>query len=345
MFKIKNKIINKNSPIYTIAEIGVNHNGSIGNAIKMINYAKEAGFNAVKFQTFYTKEMLIKNTSLAKYQRKTRYKNMKDMLDKYNLSYDEFEKLKKYCSKKNITFLSTPFDIRSAIFLNKIRVPAFKISSGDLNNFHLLSKIKQFKKPIILSTGMATKKDLIQTINFLKLSKQKLAILHCISDYPTKIENTFLSNIKSLKKTGYTIGFSDHTVGDIVSCSAITLGAKIIEKHITLNKNMKGPDHSSSLECKKLEDFIFKIKSINQSINSPERTLTREELVTQKVAQKSLYFFKDLQKNHKIKFFDIIAMRPLKNGIQPKYYKSLIGKKLKKNVGKYTLVKEKYLKK
>ena len=105
MFKIKNKIINKNSPIYTIAEIGVNHNGSIGNAIKMINYAKEAGFNAVKFQTFYTKEMLIKNTALAKYQRKTRYKNMKDMLDKYNLSYDEFEKLKKYCSKKNITFL------------------------------------------------------------------------------------------------------------------------------------------------------------------------------------------------------------------------------------------------
>ena len=342
MIKIEKKFISNTSPIYTIAEIGVNHNGSINNAVKMINFAKNAGFDAVKFQTFITDEVVIKNSPLANYQKKTKYKNQKSMLDKYNLSFEQFEKLKKISKKKGITFLSTPGGVRSAIFLNKIKVPAFKISSADLNNFYLLSKVKKFNKPIILSTGMATITDLKQTLNFLKLNKKKLAILHCISDYPTSISNTFLSNINHLKKTGYIIGFSDHTIGNVAGCSAVSLGAKIIEKHITLDKNMEGPDHACSLECKNLKEFIFNIQSINKSINSKKRILTKEEMITEKVVKKSLYFFKNLKKNHKIDFNDIATLRPVNNGIEPKYYKNFIGKKLKKNVKKFSLIKKKY---
>jgi len=341
MFKIENTAISKNSPVYTIAEIGVNHNGSISNAIKMINYAKDAGFNAVKFQTFVPNEMVIDNSPLANYQKKTNYKTMKSMLNKYKLSYNDFEKLKKITKKKNITFLSTPGDVKSAIFLNKLKVAAFKISSGDLDNFYLLSKIKEFKKPIIISSGMATRENLQETINFLKLNKKKLAILHCVSDYPTDIKNTFLSNINDLRKTGYAIGFSDHTIGNSAACSAVTLGAKIIEKHITLDKRMTGPDHACSLECRDLKKFIYEIKSVYKSINSKKRVLTKEEISTKKVARKSLYFFRNLKKGHTINFKDIIPMRPVNNGISPKYFKNFIGKKLKRNVSRFSLLKKK----
>ena len=253
MFRIKNYNISVNSRIFSIAEIGINHNGSMNKAIKLINYAKEAGFNAVKFQTYDVDEMLKDDTRLANYQRKTNFNNMKSLLRKYNFNHQQFSKLNNYCKKKNILFLSTPFDVKSALFLNKLKVPAFKISSGDLNNFYLLSIIKKFNKPIILSSGMALKKDVEKSIKFLKLSRSKLAILHCVSDYPTEIKNSYLSNIKSLKSLGYTVGFSDHTIGIESSCSAVSLGAKIIEKHITLNRKMTGPDHYSSLECNKLK--------------------------------------------------------------------------------------------
>ena len=342
MINIENTIISKKSKIYTIAEIGVNHNGLINNAIKMINFANEAGFNAVKFQTYDVNEMLTDRANLANYQKKTKFQNMKSMLKKYSLTFDQFNKLKAYCKRKRITFLSTPFDVKSAIFLNKINVSAFKISSGDLNNFHLLSKIKKFNKPIILSTGMAVEKNVVETINFLKLSKKRLAVLHCVSDYPTKIENSFLSNINHLKKLGYIVGFSDHTIGDVVSCSAVSLGAKILEKHITLNKNMNGPDHKSSMECKNLKEFIFKVQAINKSISYKKRKLTKEEFITQKVAKKSLYFSKNLEDNHVINFEDIVPLRPVENGISPEKFRHFIGKKIKRKVKKFTLVKNKY---
>ena len=230
--KIKNKIISDNSPIYVIAEIGINHNGSVSKAMKMIDYAIESGCSAVKFQTFYLDEMLLKDTRLAEYQKKTGFQNMTDLLKKYNLSYESFKIIKKYCDKNKITFLSTPFDEKSAIFLNKIDVPAFKISSGDIDNFLLLSTIKKFKKPIIISTGMSLISEVKNTVKFLSLKRNKLAVLHCISDYPTKVSDTQLVNILLLKKIKYVVGFSDHTIGDNSSCVAVALGANIIEKQI-----------------------------------------------------------------------------------------------------------------
>ena len=185
MFKIGSRKINKNNFPYLIAEIGVNHNGSIYIAKKLIDSAKKAGFDAVKFQTYYLDGLLKKNTPLAKYQKKvSEIKNMYNLLKKYSLSHKEFEKINQYCKKRNITFLSTPFDLESATFLNKINIPAFKISSSDNDNYLLLDLIKKFKKPIILSTGMSNNIEINRTIKYLSLQKNKLALLHCVSDYP-----------------------------------------------------------------------------------------------------------------------------------------------------------------
>lgn len=329
--------INKNK-LFLIAEIGVNHNGNYSFAIKLIDSAKRAGFDAVKFQTFIPEQMTHSKTKLAEYQKKTKFKNMQLMLKKYNFSHEQFYELKKYCDKSKIIFLSTPFDLESAIFLNKINVKAFKISSGDLDNFYLLSEIKKFKKPIIISTGMANNEEIKKTIKFLKLPKSKLAILHCISDYPTEIKNTFFSNFNFLKKFKYTVGFSDHTLGSVSSSIAVALGSTFIEKHITLNNKMNGPDHACSMQVSELESFVKTLRDVRTSITSP-RILTSSEKNTVKVARKSLYYAKNLKKNSSIEFKDLIPLRPASNDISPKFYKFFLGKKIKHSVKKNTPVK------
>lgn len=329
----------KNKKITTIAEIGINHNGNYDNAIKLINSAKNAEFTAVKFQTFIPEEMTHIKTKLAKYQKKTKFKNMQEMLKNYNFSFEQFYKLKKYCEKIKIEFLSTPFDVKSAIFLNDIGVKTFKISSGDLDNFILLSEIKKFGKPMIISTGMGTNKEIIETINFLNLPKSNLAILHCISDYPTELKNTFFSNFDFLKKFKYDIGFSDHTIGDVSSSIAIALGANIIEKHITIDTNLEGPDHACSMPIGDLKKFITTLHSVKKSI-STKRKLTSLEKKTLKVARKSLHYSRNLKKGAVIKSNDLAPLRPANNNISPKNFKNFIGKKLKKNKNKYSNLKK-----
>ena len=286
--KILNKKIDDNEKTFLIAEIGINHNGSMENALKMIDQAEQAGFDSVKFQTIVPELLMQKNTPLVKYQKKTNSKNMFELIKKYNFSMEDFVKLKKHCDKKKIIFLSTPFDNESAIFLNKIKTAAFKISSTDNDNFLLLKQIKKFNKPIILSTGMMDHKDLKRTLNFLKMRKNKLAILHCISEYPTPIKRAQINTIIQLKKFKYNVGFSDHTNGNVCAISAISLGANIIEKHITLDKNMEGPDHSSSLECKDLKKFVSDIRELEIMLKVKKRFLTKLENETKKLAKSSL---------------------------------------------------------
>ena len=228
--------------------------------------------------------------------------------------------------------------LKSAIFLNDIGIKVFKISSGDLDNFHLLSKVKKFGKPIIISTGMAGHKLIEKTINFLKLPKSKLAILHCISDYPTHLKNTYLSNIKYLKNFGYNVGFSDHTIGNISSSIAIALGATII--NITISRKMNGPDHHCSMPIKELKNFVTILKDVKTSISST-RELTKLEHKTSKIVRKSLHYSKNLKKGSKIKFQDLIPLRPADNNISPNQYKKFIGKKLERNKNKFSALSEK----
>ena len=334
---LKNKLIADDN-IFFIAEIGLNHNGSLSKALKMIDFAKDAGCNAVKFQTLITSEVMLKNTKLISYQKSSGAKNMKNLIDKYNFSFEKFVKIKRYCDSKKIIFLSTPFDPKSAAFLNSLNVKAFKISSGDLNNFLLLKTIKKFKKPIILSTGMSRLPEIINTLKFLKLSKEKLAILHCVSDYPTKVKNTYLSNINSLIKLNKIVGFSDHTTGTICAAAAISMGAKIIEKHITLNSNLTGPDHKSSLECKNLKSFVENLRGIAFSSSRKIRNLTKQEKSTVLLARKSLYYNNNFLKGKIIISKDLSALRPFENGLSPSEYKKIINRKLKKKVHKFKKV-------
>ena len=236
--------ISKNKS-YLIAEIGVNHNGSLTRAKKLIDIAKSAGFDAVKFQTLMQK-ILYSNT-ISKISKRSKFKNQFQMLKK--LAFKKNSLIKVFRDKIKIEFISTPFDVESAIFLNDLGVKVFKISSSDLDNFYLLDKIKNFKKKIIISTGMSTNNEIKKTIDFLDLKKY-LYILHCVSDYPTKLIDTNFGYLKRINKFGYNFGFSDHTIGKSASLAAVCLGSKIIEKHITLNKYDKGPDHLSSLESR-----------------------------------------------------------------------------------------------
>ena len=339
MFKIDKKEINKRVSPYLIAEIGVNHNGSINIAKKLIDHAYTAGFDAVKFQTYNLDGLLKKNTPSTKYQKKkSKMKNMYDLLKKYRFTYNEFIKIKHYCEKRKITFLSTPFDLESAKFLNQINVKAFKISSSDNDNYILLDLIKKFKKPLILSTGMSTNNEIDKTIKYLSLKKNNLALLHCVSDYPTKLSETQLYNIMNLKRYGYCYGLSDHSLGIYSSIVAISLGSKIIEKHITLDNNMNGPDHSSSLEIGKLNDYVEKIKNISQSLLPKEKFLTKDEILNKNLAKKSLYFISRLKKNDRIKKENIVALRPRLNGITPDNFKKILGKKVTKDVGSMEII-------
>ena len=331
--------------LFIIAEIGVNHNGNIQNAIRLIDKAVEAKCNAVKFQTFNPSKLLKKNTRLASYQSKnTKFSNMYDMIKKYTLSYDQFNILKKYCDKKKIEFMSTPFDNDSASFLNSLKMNFFKISSSDNQNFLLLRHIKSFKKKIILSTGMLLDNELERTLRYLSLKNSQLSLLHCISDYPTSIKNSQLGNIKCLKKYGYEVGFSDHTLGTICSNVAVSMGATIIEKHITLSNKMVGPDHKSSLETKELITFVKSLNDMFISAKIKKRKLTTSETKLKKIAKKSLYYSEAFKKGHKIRSQDIIALRPFSNGICPSQYNNIINRRINKTVKKLDIIKIDHLK-
>ena len=271
----KKKISTKNSP-FIIAEIGMNHNGNLNKAFKLIDYAVDAKCDAVKFQTIKINKLMVDNTPLAKYQKKSNFSNMNELINAYNLSYLDFVKIKNYCKKKKIIFLSTPFDIESTYFLNKLNIPAFKISSSDNDNIFLIETIKKFKKPVIISTGMTKIKELKKILNIVKFKKDKLAVLHCISDYPTDLKDTKLGAIDQIKKFGYEVGFSDHTLGIEAALAAISKGSSIIEKHITLDNNMEGPDHRASLECKNLSKFVQSIRDVSLSLNDDRNSISKK---------------------------------------------------------------------
>ncbi len=338
MFKIKNKKFYKNSKAFIIAEIGINHNGNLKKAFRLIDAASLAGCDAVKFQTFDVDTMVHESAELANYQKKFTSNNQKNMLRKFQLSYQDFIKIKKYCDKKRIIFLSTPFDIKSANFLSKL-VPAFKISSGDNDNLILLNHIKKFDKPIILSLGMMNENEIKEIIKKIDISKSKLSLLHCISEYPTNLSDSQLGAIKELKKLRYTVGFSDHTIGFEASIGAICFGAQIIEKHITLDNKMKGPDHLASLNIKHLKKFVDTLRTMEKLRDFRKRKITIEEIKTKNIAKKSIFINKDISKYQKINKKDLIPMRPLKNGIPVQNFNEVINKKIKKKISKYYQIK------
>ncbi|MCY6483563.1 N-acetylneuraminate synthase [Clostridium aestuarii] len=337
MIKIGSRIIGNNSPCFIIAEAGVNHNGDIKLAKKLVDMAVYAGADAVKFQTFRSEKLVTGYAKMAKYQKDNIgiEDSQFNMLKKLELSYSEFKELKKYCKDKEIIFLSTPFEFESADFLSSIGIEAFKISSGDLTNIPLLEHIADMNKPIILSSGMAVLGEIEEALMCLKNKGiDDIAVLHCTSNYPAALETVNLKAMNTIKEAfGVVGGYSDHTEGITIPIAAAALGANIIEKHFTLDKNMEGPDHKASLEPEELKQMVDGIRSVEISLGNGVKRFSKSEISTMQVARKSIVAFRNINKGEIIKLEDLDYKRP-GDGLSPKYYKSLIGKKANKNINK-----------
>lgn len=328
--------MNKKNKTFIIAEVGVNHNGSIAAAKKLVKIAKDSGADAVKFQTFELENLLTKKVKKAGYQKKNlgNSDSQYDMLSKLVLSESDFVKIKKYCNEVGIEFMSTAFDILSAKFLKQIKVKKIKIASGEITNLPLLRYLGSQKKKIILSTGMSTMKEVKDALRILISSgtkKSDITALHCTTDYPASMGDVNLLAMLSLKKQlNIKVGYSDHTLGIEVSIAAVALGASVIEKHITLSKMQQGPDHKSSLEPEELKKLVSSIRNIDQALGSGLKNPTIEELKNQSVIRKYIVAAVSIKKGEKFSKLNLTTKRS-KRGLSPMMIENIIGKKAKTN--------------
>ncbi|MDD5005755.1 MAG: N-acetylneuraminate synthase [Candidatus Omnitrophica bacterium] len=324
--------------IFIIAEAGVNHNGKKSCALELIDAAYKAGADAIKFQTFKAGNLASRLTKKARYQlSSSRVKEGQlEMLRRLQLSYESFISLKQYCDRKGILFLSTPFDYESVDFLEKI-VPAYKIGSGDLNNLPFLKYIAQRNKPVLLSTGMATLKEVKEAVKIIidnqgclkKTTMFKpLTLMHCTTSYPCPYKEANLLAIQTLKKEFcLPVGYSDHTIGVEASVAAVALGATIIEKHFTLDKNMPGPDHKASSEPEELGRLVKAIRNIEIGLGDGIKKPQHCEMENIKVVRKSLIVARDLKAGEKI-CREMIEIKRPGYGTSPKDYNKIIGLEL-----------------
>ncbi|MFD3157508.1 N-acetylneuraminate synthase [Haloimpatiens sp. FM7330] len=330
-----------NSSVYIIAEIGVNHNGNIETAKKLIDKAKEAGVDAVKFQSFTSENEKIRNAPLAEYQKEnTNYKDAFEMSKKLELSIEEHIKLKKYCDKKKITFLSTGFDKDNVDLLDNLGVELFKIPSGEINNFPLIKHIALKNKPIIVSTGMANLAEIDECITYIRnYNNKKLTILHCVSLYPCNFDKLNLKFLATLNRIydDCIIGFSDHSIGEEASIASIALGARVIEKHITLDKTMEGPDHKASMDCEELKHFVASIRNIEKALGSNLKKISEEEMRVREVSRKSIVVEKNIKEGERFTIENLSIKKP-GNGIPSKYLKNIINRVATTNLKKDTIL-------
>ena len=321
--------------VYIIAEAGVNHDGSFKDAKKLIKEAKKAGADAIKFQTFKVENFVKKTSPKAEYQKKDRFRESQyEMLKRLELSFNDFKKLKEYADKLSIDFMSTPFDIESLDFLVSIGVKKLKIPSGEITNKPLLQKIALKKLPTILSTGMSDLKDINSAVNILKkngLKLKNLTILHCNTDYPSNFEDINLKAMSTIKKKfEVKVGYSDHTLGFEVALGAVALGAEVIEKHFTLDKNRMGPDHSASLDPEELEKFIKSLKNLKIALGDALKKPSKSEIKNIIPSRKSIVAQKSIKKGEIFSEENLTCKRPA-NGISPMYWDKIIGRKSDKN--------------
>ncbi|MDT2820804.1 N-acetylneuraminate synthase [Enterococcus devriesei] len=321
-----------NDKVYVIAEVGVNHNGSLDLALESIDKAKECGADAVKFQTFNTNRLTSKKAPMAKYQ-KDNTKNEEtqyDMLKKLELTKTDFFKIKRHCEVQQIDFLSTPFDEDSAAFLKEIGVEGFKIGSGDLTNLPFLRKLDMYGLPILLSTGMSTIDEVKEAMDC--FTDSQVTILHCTSNYPAASEDINLLAINTLKKAfEVPVGYSDHSLGYDVGICSVAMGARVIEKHFTLDTNLPGPDHKASLNPEDFKVFVDHIRNAEIFLGDGIKRPMPSEMSTREVARKSLIVVKDLNAGDVLNEKNLSIKRP-GNGIGPKYFYQLIGKKVNKKL-------------
>ena len=332
---------------YIIAEVGPNHQGSLKIAKDYIKKLSGIGVNAIKFQIGIADEIYSNDAFKPKYQQNKKHKSL-DVLTlarKRLLKLEDFKILYKECKKNKVDFICSAFDLKSLKFLYKnTKFPFFKIASGEIHSKDTLNFISKKKKPILLSTGMSNISDIKKSLKVLnRFHKQKIVILHCVSNYPTKIENLNLNFIKILKKKfKYNIGLSDHSLDQLPSLLAISLGAKVIEKHVTLNKNWQGPDHKASLNVKEFKNLVNLIRKTEKILGKETKIITKEERLNSLASKKSCVTNIDLNKGDKIYKNNISFKRP-GTGLSPLEINKIINKRVKNFIKKNSIIKLSFL--
>lgn len=323
--------------VYIIAEAGVNHNGDINLAKKLVDMAKDCGADAIKFQTFKAEESTGVCAEKALYQKendKTEESQL-EMIKKLELPFDDFEKIQNYCNEKNITFVSTPDGIESLNYLIYLDVPFIKVGSTEVTNFKFLKEIGKKNKPIILSTGMSTLGEIEKALEVIYSTGNKnVKLMHCTSDYPTAVEDVNLRAMITMKNAfKIPVGLSDHTLGFEAAVASTTLGSKFVEKHITLDRNMKGPDHKASMPPQEFKEYVEHIRNTEKLLGNGIKRPTEKEKNIMNQARRSILAVKDLPKGTILKSEMLTYKRP-GYGIKPELAYILIGRELKRNLSK-----------
>ncbi len=318
--------------VLIIAEAGVNHNGSLDIAKQLIDKAVEAGVDIIKFQTFKSEKLVSKAARQAEYQQRNIGKKDEGqlaMLKKLELSHADHEELMAYCHEKGIRFFSTAFDMDSIEYLHSLDLGLWKIPSGEITNYPYLRKIAQYHEPVILSTGMCELSDIEATVNVLVefgVEKEQITILHCNTEYPTPYEDVNLRAMLEIRdRFGVNVGYSDHTKGIEVPIAAVALGATVIEKHFTLDKNMEGPDHKASLEPDELKNMVVAIRNIESALGAGHKTVSESEQKNIEIARKSIVAACPIKKGEMFTEDNLTVKRP-GNGISPMRWNEVIGK-------------------
>jgi N,N'-diacetyllegionaminate synthase len=326
---IDGKPVGPGKPCYLIAEAGVNHNGDLDRALTMVDVAAAAGADAVKFQVIHADGMVTRDAPMAAYQRRnlggaaqTQY----DMLKKLELPREAYGALQRRCRRRGVAFLATPFDAEGADLLAELEMPAFKISSGDLNNPALLAHVGAFGKPVILSTGMGTWDEVEAALGMLRhAGTAEIVLLHCVSSYPTELEDANLRAMQTLQKRfGLPVGFSDHTRGIELTPAVVASGACVIEKHFTLDHTLPGPDHAASIEPADLARLVRTCRTVERALGSGNKEPAVCELAVARVARRSLTAARSIPVGTILCPDDIVLKRP-GTGLAPSMLESLVG--------------------
>ncbi len=339
--KIQNKEISSTSPTFVIAEAGVNHGGNMNVAKKLIDLASDAGADAVKFQTFRTEHLILNSVEKAPYQQKTTEatESQMEMLKKLEVTKEQNLELKRYCKEKDIIFLTTPFDENSLDEIDELDLPAYKIASTDTTNLPFLKRVAKKGKPIFLSTGMTYLSEVQMALETIYEYNKDIVLLQCTANYPIRDDEANLNVIDTFKKHfDALVGYSDHTVGVGAAAFAIPMGAKVVEKHFTLDKSLKGPDHRASLSPGELKEFVQLVGKVDTFMGCSIKKPNLSETKTRKSLQKCLVANCEIQNGEILTENNIIGKRTGGEGVSPIYYKDLVGTKATKNYKKDEII-------
>lgn len=341
MVRIGKYTIGSGQPCFLIAEAGVNHNGSLDTARRLVELARRAGANAVKFQTFKADRLATTAAPKAAYQERTTDtdESQHEMLRRLELSADAHRSLAEYCASLGILFMSTPFDEESADFLADLGVPAFKIPSGEINNLPLLAHVASKGKPLILSTGMAWLGEVERAVSTVwEAGNLDVVLLHCVSSYPAAPADVNLRAMETMSKAfGVPVGFSDHTLGIDVALAAVALGASVVEKHFTIDRGLPGPDHHASLSPDDLEALVWGVRNVEAALGDGRKVPVAGERDTAVVVRKSLVIARDVPAGTRLTDQDIAFKRP-GTGLSPAMKPCVVGRTTRVDIAAGTLV-------